>query len=148
MEDVKNTVDRRPGDECGQTSACGIHPHGETQVEKVDHDVATYMPAVDIIDDESEALLLLDLPGVLESDVDLTLEKSVLTIRARPKEKMFEGKELIYSEYGIGDYRRSFSLTDDIDVDGIAASMKDGVLRVRLPKRAPVTKKISVGGKK
>lgn len=156
MEDMKNSVDAgcycKDG-ECGCSAdeaknevGSAIHAHKETQVEKVDQDTgATYMPAVDIIDNEKEALLLLDVPGVLEGDVDLTLEKSILTIKARPQEKLFEGRELLYSEYGIGDYRRSFSLTEDIDADGITASMKDGVLKVRLPKRAPVTKKISVG---
>lgn len=107
----------------------------------------SYVPAVDVIDRGEQTLLVIDMPGVLESDVELTLEKHVLTIEASPAASSIEGKDLVYSEYGVGDFKRSFSLTDDIDKDGITAHLADGVLTVTMKKTAPVTKKISVATK-
>ncbi len=103
-----------------------------------------YIPAVDLIDSDSEVLLIADVPGVPEGGVDLSIEKNILTLTATPSDGVIAGKKLEYSEYGVGEYRRSFSLSEEVDKDRISATLKDGVLRVRLPKTAPVTKKISV----
>lgn len=104
-----------------------------------------YMPAVDIIDSENETVLVLDMPGVDCDSVDITVEKNILTIKGTPNEDAVEGKTLVYSEYGIGDFERSFTLSEELDKEGIAATMKDGVLHVKLPKAKPVSKKIEVG---
>lgn len=104
-----------------------------------------YMPSADVIDSDNETLVILDMPGVSCDDVELTLEKNILTIEAVPADQSFAGKSLVYSEYGVGDFRRSFSLSEDINRDDISASMKNGVLTVKLSKIAPVTKKINVG---
>lgn len=117
----------------------------KAEVERQADPGRAYMPAVDIIDNEKDTLLVLDMPGVEDSGVDLTLEKNILTIHAKPVDIDTAGKELVYSEYGIGDYRRSFSLSEEVDRENITASLKDGVLRIKLPKSAPVTKKINVG---
>lgn len=104
-----------------------------------------YAPAVDIVENENGVSLIVDIPGVPEGGVDLTIEKNVLTLSAVPADGVIAGKKLEYSEYGVGEYRRSFVLSEDIDRDGISAGLKNGVLRIELPKSAPVTKKISVG---
>lgn len=103
-----------------------------------------YVPAVDLIDGEKEVVLIADVPGVPEGNVDLTIEKNILTLTAVPEDGVIAGKRLAYSEYGVGEYRRSFALSEEVDKDNITATLKDGVLRVVLPKSAPVTKKISV----
>lgn len=103
-----------------------------------------YAPAVDIVDAEGEIQLIADVPGVPEGAVDLNLEKNVLTMVAVPADGVIAGKKLIYSEYGIGEYRRSFALSEDIDKENISASLKNGVLRIRLPKTKPVSRKIGV----
>lgn len=103
-----------------------------------------YVPAVDLIDSEGEVILIADIPGVPEGGVDLSIEKNVLTLTAVPEDGVIAGKKLAYSEYGVGEYRRSFALSDEVDKEHISATLKDGVLRVHLPKTAPVTKKISV----
>lgn len=103
-----------------------------------------YAPAVDIVESESEVLLVADMPGVASGDVTVSLERSVLTVKGKAKAEDASGKTLIRSEYGVGDFERSFTLSDDIDKEQIAAEMKDGVLRVRLPKAAQVCKKITV----
>lgn len=103
-----------------------------------------YIPAVDIINSEAAVELVVDLPGVAEGAVDLQMEKNILTLKAVPADGVIAGKKLAYAEYGVGEYRRSFSLSDEIDQENISASLKNGVLRIRLPKSAPVSRKISI----
>lgn len=103
-----------------------------------------YVPAVDLIESENEVTLVVDVPGVPEGGVDLTIEKNILTLTAVPADGVIAGKKLAYSEYGVGEYRRSFALSEEVDRENISASLKDGVLRIQLPKMAPVTKKINV----
>lgn len=103
-----------------------------------------YVPAVDLVEGESDVNLIVDVPGVPEGGVDLTIEKNILTLSAVPADGVIAGKKLAYSEYGVGEYRRSFALSDEVDRDGITASLKNGVLRITLPKTAPVTKKINI----
>jgi HSP20 family molecular chaperone IbpA len=103
-----------------------------------------YVPAVDVVDSEAEAVLVVDIPGVPEGGVDLSMEKNVLTLTAMPADGVIAGRTHANSEHGAGEYRRSFALPDEVDRERIEASLKNGVLRVRLPKRAPAMKKISV----
>lgn len=105
-----------------------------------------YVPAVDIVESENSVELVVDVPGVAEDSVELTIEKNILTMSAVPADGVIAGKKLVYAEYGVGEYRRSFALADEIDQDHISASLKNGVLRIRLPKSAPVSRKISVSG--
>jgi HSP20 family molecular chaperone IbpA len=104
-----------------------------------------YTPNVDIIERKNDILLLADMPAADESSIDITLEKNVLTIYAKVNAQPPENMRLIQAGYGIGDYQRSFTLSDEIDREKIKATMKDGVLNLLLPKAAPAkTKKIAV----
>ncbi len=106
-----------------------------------------YKPAVDIIEKEGEIVLFADLPGVDEKSVDITLEKALLTIYGVVTPEIPENHRLILSEYGVGDYQRTFTLSDEIDRDHIQARVKDGVLTLTLPKAERAkTKKIPVTG--
>ncbi|MBI39793.1 MAG: heat-shock protein Hsp20 [Leptospiraceae bacterium] len=102
-----------------------------------------YSPAVDLYRKEDNFYLYADIPGASENSVDVSVEKNVLTIKAAVEEKNIEGK-LIYSEYGVGDYERSFRLSEDIDVENIQAKVKNGVLELVIPVSQPSTKKIQV----
>lgn len=131
------------------TCGCGDCSSAVSEAEKMETKTEqmprrAYVPAVDLIDSEGEVILIADIPGVPENGVDLTIEKNVLTLTAVPVDGVIAGKKLAYSEYGVGEYRRSFALSEEVDKDNITATLKDGVLRVRLPKSAPVTKKISI----
>jgi HSP20 family protein len=97
-------------------------------------DRPTYRPQVDIYETDDRYVLIADVPGSGEGDIDLTLEKDVLTLHARVEEPHFEGYEARWRGYGIGDWRRSFRLGDTVEREGIDAAIKDGVLRVILPK--------------
>lgn len=144
MENIeKNEAIKSEGCGCGCAQA---EQEAVQKVESVEKEAPrrSYFPAVDIVDGGSESLLVVDLPGVQEGDLDISLEKNVLTVRAKQSVQHPEGKRLVYSEYGVGNYERSFSLSDEIDRESISASLKDGVLQIKLSKSAPVSKKINV----
>ena len=105
-----------------------------------------FMPRADIYEMPEAIVLVADMPGVDEKGVDITLEKNVLTISGHVEpEKMAENARLAYEEYEVGDYQRVFTLSDEVDREHIEAALKNGVLRVTLPKAgAAKTKKISV----
>jgi HSP20 family molecular chaperone IbpA len=106
-----------------------------------------YTPAVDIYETAEAIVLVADMPGVDESSVDVTLEKGVLTIYGRVQPWQFEGHTLRYAEYGIGDYQRSFTISNQIDWERIEGSVSNGVLRLTLPKTGPAqAKKIAIKG--
>jgi len=85
------------------------------------------------------------MPGVDEKTVDIELEKNVLTITGRVENGQVKDAALMYSEYEIGDYERVFTLSDQIDRDKIVATVKNGVLRLELPKAEEVKpKKIAI----
>jgi HSP20 family molecular chaperone IbpA len=103
------------------------------------------VPAVDICETQQEIVITADMPGVDESSVDVTLEQDVLTLEGRLQMPAPSGYELGFQEFGLGDYRRVFTLATEVNRDGIAAKVKNGVLRLVLPKAEPAkAKKIPV----
>jgi len=95
-----------------------------------------FKPVVDIIEEKDETILTADLPGVDDKSLDITLEKNVLTIRGHVEPEAPAGYKLAYGEYEVGDYERAFSLSDEVDKDKIQATIKNGVLKLVLPKAA------------
>lgn len=93
-----------------------------------------FTPEVDIFETEREIILLADMPGVASDDVNIDLRDGVLTLsgNVRPWEGPVESDVLV--EFEIGKYYRQFTLSEAIDQDGIEAQLKDGVLRLHLPK--------------
>ncbi len=108
-------------------------------------DRQVYIPRADIYETKDAIIVMADVPGADESSLDITLEKNVLTIYASVEPEQPEGYSLIYQEYGVGDYERSFILSNQVDRNKIEATVKDGVLRLELPKAAEAqARKISV----
>jgi len=103
-----------------------------------------FVPRVDIYETEQMVAVVADMPGVDAGSVDITLEQNVLTINGYVSEKRPEGYSLSYAEYRTGDFVRTFTLSNQIDQERIEAGVKDGVLRVHLPKVRPTSKKITV----
>jgi len=101
----------------------------------------TYRPQVDVYETENDFVLVADVPGAGEEDVDLSIEKDVLTLYAKVADAKADGFEPRWRGYGVGDWRRSFRLAEPVDRDGVDATLKDGVLRVRLPKAKESLKK-------
>jgi HSP20 family protein len=93
-----------------------------------------FVPVVDIRETKDSMVLIADMPGVNEKSVDIALEKNILTIAGSVIPSVFENHSIVHAEYDIGDYERAFTISDEIDRDGIAATVKNGVLRVTLRK--------------
>ncbi|WP_439155135.1 Hsp20/alpha crystallin family protein [Yoonia sp.] len=97
----------------------------------------TAVPTLDVIDKENEVKLIADLPGMTEEEIDVQVTDSTLTISGEKKEETEEddkdGKRYV-SERRFGSFSRRIPLPDGIDQDQIAASFKNGVLTVHLPK--------------
>ncbi|HET6467832.1 MAG TPA: Hsp20/alpha crystallin family protein [Geminicoccaceae bacterium] len=94
-------------------------------------------PAVDAAENEKEYRITAELPGLTEKDVEVSLVNGTLTLKGEKKEEKEERKENYYmAERRRGSFQRSFRLPEDVDPGGIAASCKDGVLTIILPKSA------------
>jgi len=104
-----------------------------------------FVPRADIYEVDDQIVIVADVPGVDENSVEIMLEKNILTINAYVEPVEMEGFALAFAEYEVGDYQRSFKLSDEIDREKIQATIKDGVLRLYLPKAgAALARKISV----
>ena len=104
-----------------------------------------FIPDVDIFENQDALVLIADMPGVNSEGVDIDLKDNELTISGRPKKEQKKLLTPIYTEYESGGFLRSFTLSNMIDQAKIEASMKDGVLRVILPKaEAAKPRQISV----
>jgi HSP20 family molecular chaperone IbpA len=106
----------------------------ETQGAERTRDRLAFVPRADIYESGDSITVVADMPGVDEGSLDITLENNVLTINGFVEPMRPEGHALAYAEYRVGDYERAFTLSDQIDREGIAATVKDGVLTINLPK--------------
>ena len=97
-----------------------------------------WAPAVDIREDNKEIVLEIELPGIKPSDVEVTAENGVLTIRGEKQSTSTEGIEGRYHvvERSYGSFTRSFQLPSAVDEQRIEADFEDGLLSVRIPKAA------------
>jgi HSP20 family molecular chaperone IbpA len=93
-----------------------------------------FVPSTDAYETEDGLTLVMEMPGVVRENLDVSLEDGVLTIEGRLDFSKYEGLEPVYTEYNVGHYARSFSLSDKVDQDNIAAKIEDGVLTLALPK--------------
>jgi HSP20 family molecular chaperone IbpA len=93
-----------------------------------------YRPLTDIIETEEGVSLMVEMPGVAPDDVDVTLEKRVLTIRGSVKPTTLENFTLAYAEYDEGDFERAFTMSEDFDADKIKAELHNGILTISLPR--------------
>ena len=103
-----------------------------------------FVPAADIYETKDAIVVTADLPGVTARDVDVMIERNILTIHGRVADPGPEDMSPLYREYEVGDFARTFSLSDGVDQDGIEASVKNGVLTLTLPKVGPTTRVIEV----
>jgi HSP20 family molecular chaperone IbpA len=103
------------------------------RVERTD-DRPRFLPRTDIYEEPNGLALLVDMPGVEERNLEVHLENGVLTLLGRVEAEDFGKRALRLEEYAVGDYYRSFSLSEEVDVKGITAELHNGVLRVFLPK--------------
>ena len=93
-----------------------------------------YQPNTDIFEEEGSLTLVMEMPGVQKDNVDITIEKNVLDVEGKIDFSKYEELEPVYTEYNVGHYKRSFSLSSKIDQGKISAEMNDGLLTLVLPK--------------
>jgi len=105
-------------------------------------------PKMDMYEEEKELVIKAEMPGIRKKDLDITLDGDVLTIKAEKKEEKEEGEEgtTHYTrERRFGQYIRSMTLPTKVDAENISATLKKGLLEIKLPKaEAPEVKKIDV----
>ncbi|MDV6030181.1 MAG: Hsp20/alpha crystallin family protein [Phycisphaera sp. RhM] len=94
---------------------------------------STYQPRFDIWEGDEELILYGDLPGVSTDDLDIQFENRQLTIHAKV-DRWHDGEGYLYSEYGVGDFQRTFTIGEAINSEAISAELHDGVLTLHLPK--------------
>jgi HSP20 family protein len=97
-------------------------------------DKEAIVPEVDILETPAEVVVVADMPGIDEKSVTATLENSILTLEGQAPEVEPQGHRPVRREFRTGNYRRVFSLSDEVDKSGIKATVKNGILRVVLPK--------------
>lgn len=93
-----------------------------------------FTPSVDIFENDTEIVLLADMPGVKTQDLNIDLRDNTLTLDGGVEPYETSGEEAVMMEYEVGKYFRKFSLSEVIDQEKIDAQLKDGVLRLTLPK--------------
>lgn len=126
-----------------------IEKRQQANVVRMDQEKTGYFqPSTDVRETEDEIVIHFDMPGVSSDNVDLTMEKGTLTVtgKADPEE---QGTP-VYRETHIGDYQRTFTLSDDVDSERVNAEMKAGVLTVHIAKAEKAKPRriaISCGGK-
>jgi len=94
------------------------------------------LPAVDVFEDAAGITLLADMPGVSKDQLELRIEGDALSIEGSVRPQAPDGLEAVYAEVRIPRFRRSFTLSRELDTAHIDANLKDGVLTLRIPKQA------------
>ncbi len=109
-------------------------------------DTQPFQVAVDIREENDAYFVDAEVPGLAAEDVNVDVEKNVLTIRGERKVEKEEGEgKYKRIERRYGSFSRSFTLPETVDADNISADLKDGVLALRLPKKeAPSPRTIAV----
>ncbi len=104
-----------------------------------------FRPPVDIIEKKDELLLVADLPGATSESIDIDFEDGLLTVEGTVPARYDEKMNFLLAEYGVGNFHRSFRVSEQIDGSRINAEYTNGVLTVHLPKaEAAKPRKIQV----
>jgi HSP20 family molecular chaperone IbpA len=104
-----------------------------------------FSPSADIYERGDALVVAVDMPGVDENSVEINVERRILTINGQVAPEQYRNYRLTYAEYETGDFERSFTLNEEVDVNKIEATVKNGVLRLVLPKAEETKpKKIAV----
>jgi len=105
-----------------------------------------YVPPTDIFETEDALTVVMELPGVEKKAIQVDVENDVLRVDARLDFTKYEGLEPLYTEYNIGHFARSFTLSNKIDQQQISAQLDDGVLILTLKKaKEALPRQIAIG---
>jgi len=105
-----------------------------------------YVPSADIFETDEALSVVMEMPGVEKKDIDIVLENHTLRVDGRIDFAKYEGMQPVYTEYNVGHYARSFTLSDKVDQETISAELNDGVLTLTLQKsKEAQPRRISIG---
>jgi HSP20 family protein len=113
---------------------------------------SSFAPAVDVYEDEHKVTLKIEVPGIDEKDINVSIENNTLTVhgeRKIEKEEKEENYRRVERQYG--SFTRTFNLPTTVDAEKVAANYDKGVLKIALPKKAeakPKQIKVNVGSEK
>ena len=112
---------------------------------------ASFVPAVDVYEDEKKVVLKLEVPGIEEKDLDVSIENHTLTVKGERKFEKEEKEENFHRiERRYGSFFRAFTLPNTVDTETVHANYNAGVLKLELqkkPEAQPKQIKVNVGGK-
>ncbi len=113
------------------TQRTDVMKTGEKNIEKT-RKIETVLPSVDIYENEEEILVYADMPGVLKENLKVNIDNGTLSLSG-VRELKSQGAAR-WQEFGDVEYRRNFSVPQTINVEKVYAELKDGVLKLHLPK--------------
>lgn len=99
--------------------------------------IRQFVPSVDIYESSDTVGLFVEMPGVDYKGIDIDLDDGTLTITGTMKDMEIENENILMKEYESGQYVRKFSISETIDQEKITASMRNGMLKLTLPKVEP-----------
>jgi len=106
----------------------------ETAVARRGDEAAALLPPVDVIEDSTGISLYADMPGVTKDKLHLQVDGDTLTIEGELNLALPEGMEASHAEVGLSRYRRTFTLSKELDTGKVSAELANGVLKLRIPK--------------
>lgn len=93
-----------------------------------------YQPNVDIVEKADELVVTADVPGVPAGNIDVNFENGTLTIHGRVEARPGMRGDYLRREFGVGDFTRTFQVSEAVDASRISAECANGVLTLHLPK--------------
>jgi HSP20 family protein len=114
-----------------------VEANNETATSEQFRSRPVFQPRIDLWETTADWNLVADLPGVRADDLNIVIQEGVLTLEAKTADRDVEG-QWRHREYAVGDFRRTFQLGESLSVDRAEATLKDGVLTLRLPKHESV----------
>lgn len=97
----------------------------------------TRAPRVDVSESADAYFVTADVPGVPMDAIEVTIEEDRLELSARRTPAEHDGYRTAFRQFGEGDYRRAFTIPETIDRESVRADLRDGVLRITIPKAQP-----------
>ena len=143
---VPQWASRHPGEHAARRGSDRTHGHAEAATVDTTAN-AQWMPRVDIKEEAARFVILADLPGVDPQEIEIRMDKGILTIQgARKVDETVDGEHFSRVERRHGAFARNFALPDSADADGISATGRNGVLEVVIPKKPEsAPRRIQVG---
>ena len=114
-----------------------VAPRGKRELTQADERTEAgkfFSPYTDIQETERAVIVTMEMPGVGKDAIDIQLEKGVLTVKGAIDSTRYESVRPLYTEYNVGNFVRTFTVSPKVDASNISATVADGVLTIELPK--------------